>query len=71
MSHVIARHADIREDQARRVALVSRVVQDVLSDPETGALALAVKDCSPASPRPNSRLTRSGWNCSPGRLRSL
>jgi predicted Zn-dependent protease len=41
MSHVIARHADIREDQARQVALVSRVVQDVLSDPETGALALA------------------------------
>jgi predicted Zn-dependent protease len=41
MSHVIARHAAIREDQARQVALVSRVVQDVLSDPETGALALA------------------------------
>ncbi len=41
MSHVIASHAAIREDQARQVALVSRVVQDVLSDPETGALALA------------------------------
>jgi predicted Zn-dependent protease len=41
MSHVIARHASIREDQARQAALVSRVVQDVLSDPETGALALA------------------------------
>src|SRR5262245_6187192 len=41
MSHVIARHAAIREDQARQSALVSRVVQDVLSDPETGALALA------------------------------
>jgi Putative Zn-dependent protease len=41
MSHVIARHAAMREDQARQVALVSRVVQDVLSDPETGALALA------------------------------
>src|SRR5262249_15147491 len=41
MSHVTARHAAIREDQARQVALVSRVVQDVLSDPETGALALA------------------------------
>jgi len=40
MSHVIARHAAMREDQARQVALVSRVVQDVLSDPETGALAL-------------------------------
>src|SRR5262249_27890126 len=33
--------AAMREDQARQVALVSRVVQDVLSDPETGALALA------------------------------
>ena len=41
MSHVIARHAAIREDQARQVALVSRVVNDVLSDPRAGALALA------------------------------
>jgi len=41
MSHVIARHAAIREDQARQAALVSRVVNDVLSDPQTGALALA------------------------------
>src|SRR4029450_1361758 len=41
MSHVIASHAAIREDQARQVALVSRVVQDVLSDPSVGALALA------------------------------
>ena len=49
MSHVIARHADIREDQARQVALVSRVVQDVLSDPETGALALAKSKIALAS----------------------
>src|SRR3982074_2747679 len=48
MSHVIARHAAIREDQARQVALVSRVVQDVLSDPETGALALAKSRIAPA-----------------------
>ncbi len=41
MSHVIAQHAAIREDQARQAALVDRVVNDVLSDPETGALALA------------------------------
>src|SRR5258707_7351554 len=49
MSHVIARHAAMREDQARQVALVSRVVQDVLSDPETGALALAKSKIALAS----------------------
>jgi predicted Zn-dependent protease len=41
MAHVIARHAAIREDQARRVALVDSVVNQVLSDPQTGQLALA------------------------------
>src|SRR5262249_56064813 len=39
----------MREDQARQVALVSRVVQDVLSDPETGALALAKSKIALAS----------------------
>jgi len=41
MAHVIARHAAIREDQARQAALVNRVATDVLSDPNLGALALA------------------------------
>ena len=41
MAHVIARHAEIREDQARQAALVSRVATDLLSDPQLGALALA------------------------------
>ena len=41
MSHVIARHAAIREEQARQVSINSRVVTDVLSDPQDGALALA------------------------------
>jgi predicted Zn-dependent protease len=41
MAHVIARHADIREDQARQAALVNRVANDLLSDPKLGALALA------------------------------
>src|SRR5262249_8159234 len=49
MSHVIASHAAMREDQARQVALVSRVVQDLLSDPETGALALAKSKIALAS----------------------
>jgi predicted Zn-dependent protease len=49
MSHVIASHATIREDQARQAALVSRVVQDVVSDPETGALALAKSKIALAS----------------------
>ena len=41
MGHVLARHAAIREEQARQAALVNRVVTDVISDPEVGALALA------------------------------
>jgi predicted Zn-dependent protease len=41
MGHVIARHAQIREEQAKEVAIVSHVANDVLSDPQIGALALA------------------------------
>jgi predicted Zn-dependent protease len=41
MGHVIARHAEIRERQARQADLVNRVITDVVSDPEAGALALA------------------------------
>jgi predicted Zn-dependent protease len=41
MSHVIAHHAEMREDKARTVALVTRMVNDVLTDPEVGAMALA------------------------------
>jgi predicted Zn-dependent protease len=41
MGHVIARHAQIRAEQARQTALVGHVVSDVLSDPQMGALALA------------------------------
>jgi predicted Zn-dependent protease len=41
MAHVIARHAAIREDQARQAALVNRVANDLLADPSLGALALA------------------------------
>jgi len=49
MAHVIARHAAIRENQARQVALVDSVVNKVLSDPETGALALAKSKIALAS----------------------
>jgi predicted Zn-dependent protease len=41
MGHVIARHAELREKEEQQVDLVSRVVSDVVSDPEAGALALA------------------------------
>lgn len=41
MGHVIARHAELREKEEQQVDLVSRVVNDVVSDPEAGALALA------------------------------
>jgi predicted Zn-dependent protease len=41
MAHVIAKHAAIREDQARQAALVNRVASDVFNDPQMGAMALA------------------------------
>ena len=41
MGHVIAHHAAIREEQAKQVAIIGHVVNDVLSDPQVGALALA------------------------------
>ena len=49
MAHVIARHAAIREDQARQAAIVSRVINDVISDPQVGALALAKSKIALAS----------------------
>ena len=50
MAHVIAHHAEIREDRARQVALVNRMVANgVLSDPEVGALALAKSKIALAS----------------------
>lgn len=41
MAHVIARHAAIREAQARQAALVTRVANEVFDDAQMGALALA------------------------------
>jgi predicted Zn-dependent protease len=49
MAHVIAQHASIREDKARQAAIVSRVVNDVLNDPQMGALALAKSKIALAS----------------------
>jgi len=40
MAHVIARHAATREEQARKTELIS-TVNDMLSDPQVGAMALA------------------------------
>lgn len=40
MAHVIARHAVIREDQVKQAVLVSRVISDVVNDPDLGALAM-------------------------------
>lgn len=40
MAHVIARHASIREDQVKQAVLVSRVISDVVNDPNMGALAM-------------------------------
>ncbi len=49
MGHVIARHAAIREEQARQAAVVAHVVTDVLDDPAAGALALAKSKLTLAS----------------------
>lgn len=49
MAHVIARHAAIREAQVRQAMIVSRVISDVVQDPDLGALALAKNKISLAS----------------------
>jgi len=49
MAHVLAKHAAIREDEARRAALVTRVVTDMGNDPGVAALALAKTKLSMAS----------------------
>jgi len=49
MGHVIARHAQLREEQAREVAIVNHVATDVLSDPQMRALALAKSKLALAS----------------------
>jgi predicted Zn-dependent protease len=49
MAHVVAHHAEMREDRVKQVALVSRMVNGVLSDPEVGALALAKSKIALAS----------------------
>lgn len=49
MAHVLAKHAAIREDQARQAALVTRVVTDMGNDPDMTALALAKTKLSMAS----------------------
>jgi predicted Zn-dependent protease len=41
IGHVIAHHAEQREEEARNADLASRTITDVVSDPEVGALALA------------------------------
>lgn len=41
MGHVLARHAFARADKERQAMLVSRIVTDVLNDPNAGALAKA------------------------------
>jgi predicted Zn-dependent protease len=49
MGHVIASHAAIREEQAKQAAIIGHVVNDVLSDPQMGALALAKSKLTLAS----------------------
>ena len=49
MAHVLAKHATIREDQAKQAALVTRVVTDMGNDPDMTALALAKTKLSLAS----------------------
>jgi predicted Zn-dependent protease len=48
MAHVLAKHASIREDQARQAAIVARVT-DMSSDPDLTAFALAKSKLTMAS----------------------
>ncbi len=49
MAHVLAKHAAIREDQARQAAVVTRVVNDMSNDANMSALALARSKLTMAS----------------------
>jgi predicted Zn-dependent protease len=49
MAHVLAKHATIREDQARQAALVNRVVTDLSNDPDVTAFTLAKSKLTMAS----------------------
>jgi predicted Zn-dependent protease len=49
MAHVLAKHASIREEQARQAAVVTRVVTEMGSDPDLNALALAKSKLTMAS----------------------
>ena len=49
MAHVLAKHAAIREDQARQAALVTHVVTEMGTDPDLTALALAKSKLTMAS----------------------
>jgi predicted Zn-dependent protease len=49
MAHVLAKHAAMREDQARQAAVVTRVLTDMSTDPDTNALALAKTKLTMAS----------------------
>lgn len=49
MAHVLAKHAAIREDQARQAALLTRVVAEVSNDADMTALALAKSKLTMAS----------------------
>ena len=49
MAHVLAKHAAIREDQAKQAAVVTRVVADMGNDADMNALALAKTKLTMAS----------------------
>lgn len=49
MAHVLAKHASIREEQARQAAIVTRVVTDMSNDADLTALALAKSKLTMAS----------------------
>jgi predicted Zn-dependent protease len=49
MAHVLAKHAAIREDQARQAAVVTRVITDMGNDPDLTAMALAKTKLTMAS----------------------
>ncbi|RTL53718.1 MAG: Zn-dependent protease [Bradyrhizobiaceae bacterium] len=49
MAHVLAKHAAIREEQAKQAVTLARVVNEMGGDPDTNALALAKSKLTMAS----------------------
>jgi Putative Zn-dependent protease len=58
MAHVLAKHASIREDQARQAAIVTRVVTDMSNDPDLTRAGAGENQADDGEPFPAPRSSR-------------